>query len=147
MKPNLIACLYNNKLACSDERKPCQSPGRMKNSSYYIAPVGDRTHDLPHIVASLWQHNVLWTIIRTLSRIVEIHKVHCASSKLWRRSQDGYSFLDRPPHRGARMRWLAPGHTWCQVIANMHLYILAYMSISRTMTVNCFDTIKYISNF
>ena len=24
----------------------------MKNSSYYIAPVGDWTHDLPHIVAS-----------------------------------------------------------------------------------------------
>ena len=33
-------------------RKPFQSPGRMKNSSYYIAPVGDRTHDLPHTVAS-----------------------------------------------------------------------------------------------
>ena len=26
--------------------------GRMKNSSYYIVPVGDRTHDLPHTVAS-----------------------------------------------------------------------------------------------
>ena len=26
--------------------------GRMKNSSYYIAPIGDRTHDLPHTVAS-----------------------------------------------------------------------------------------------
>ena len=26
--------------------------GRMKNSSYYIAPVGDWTHDLPHTVAS-----------------------------------------------------------------------------------------------
>ena len=24
----------------------------MKNSTYYIAPVGDRTHDLPHTVAS-----------------------------------------------------------------------------------------------
>ena len=24
----------------------------MKNSSYYIAPVVDRTHDLPHTVAS-----------------------------------------------------------------------------------------------
>ena len=24
----------------------------MENSSYYIAPVGDRTHDLPHTVAS-----------------------------------------------------------------------------------------------
>ena len=24
----------------------------MKNSSYYISPVGDRTHDLPHTVAS-----------------------------------------------------------------------------------------------
>ena len=33
-------------------RKPFQSPGRMKNSSYYIAPAGDRTHDLPHTVAS-----------------------------------------------------------------------------------------------
>ena len=33
-------------------RKPYQSPGRMKNSSYYIAPAGDRTHDLPHTVAS-----------------------------------------------------------------------------------------------
>ena len=28
------------------------APGRMKNSSYYIAPVGVRTHDLPHTVAS-----------------------------------------------------------------------------------------------
>ena len=39
----------------SDERKPCQSPGRMKNSyptRVYIAPVGVRTHDLPHTVAS-----------------------------------------------------------------------------------------------
>ena len=36
----------------SDEGKPCQSLGRMKNSSYYIAPVGVRTHDLPHTVAS-----------------------------------------------------------------------------------------------
>ena len=34
-------------------RKPDQSPGRMKNSSYYYsAPVGDWTHDLPHTVAS-----------------------------------------------------------------------------------------------
>ena len=33
-------------------RKPYQSPGRMKNSSYCIALVGDRTHDLPHTVAS-----------------------------------------------------------------------------------------------
>ena len=34
-------------------RKPYQPPGRIKkNSSYYIAPVGDRTHDLPHTVAS-----------------------------------------------------------------------------------------------
>ena len=33
-------------------RKQYQSPGRMKNSSYYIAPVGYRTHDLPHTVAS-----------------------------------------------------------------------------------------------
>ena len=38
--------------AYSDEGKPCQSPGRMKNSSYYIAPAGDRTHYLPHTVAS-----------------------------------------------------------------------------------------------
>ena len=38
--------------AFSDEGKPYQSPGRMKNSSYYIAPVGDRTHDFPHTVAS-----------------------------------------------------------------------------------------------
>ena len=33
-------------------RKPYQSPGSDENSSYYIAPVGDRTHDLPHTVAS-----------------------------------------------------------------------------------------------
>ena len=38
--------------AFSDEGKPYQSPGRMTHSSYYIAPVGDRTHDLPHTVAS-----------------------------------------------------------------------------------------------
>ena len=32
-------------------RKPYQSPDRMKNSSYYyISPVGDRTHNLPHTV-------------------------------------------------------------------------------------------------
>ena len=35
-----------------NERKPYQSPGWMKNSSYYIAPVGDRTHDPQHTVAS-----------------------------------------------------------------------------------------------
>ena len=33
-------------------RKPYQSPGRMKNSSYYNVPVGDWTHDLPQTVAS-----------------------------------------------------------------------------------------------
>ena len=33
-------------------RKPYQSPGRMKNSSYSTASVGDRTRDLPHTVAS-----------------------------------------------------------------------------------------------
>ena len=33
-------------------RKPYQSLGRMKNSSYCIAPVGVRTHDLPQTVAS-----------------------------------------------------------------------------------------------
>ena len=33
-------------------RKPYQSPGRMKNSSYYIGTVEDWTHDLPHTVAS-----------------------------------------------------------------------------------------------
>ena len=33
-------------------RKPYQSPGRMKNSSYYIAPARDRTHNLPLTVAS-----------------------------------------------------------------------------------------------
>ena len=38
--------------AYSYEGKPCQSPGRMKNSSYYIAPVGIRTHDLPHTATS-----------------------------------------------------------------------------------------------
>ena len=38
--------------AFSDEGKPYQPPGRIKNSSYYVAPVGDRTHDLPHTVAS-----------------------------------------------------------------------------------------------
>ena len=32
--------------------KPYQSPGRMKNASYHIAPVGVRTHDLLHTVAS-----------------------------------------------------------------------------------------------
>ena len=32
--------------------KPYQSSGWMKNSSYYIALVGVRTHDLPHTVAS-----------------------------------------------------------------------------------------------
>ena len=46
------SCLNLEGKAYSDEGKPCQSPGRMKNSSYYIAPVGDRTHDLPHTVAS-----------------------------------------------------------------------------------------------
>ena len=38
-------------------RKPYQSSGRMKNPSYYIAPVGQYTHDLPHTVAQyiVWQ--------------------------------------------------------------------------------------------
>ena len=30
-------------------RKPYQLTGWTKNSSYYSAPVGDRTHDLPHL--------------------------------------------------------------------------------------------------
>ena len=34
------------------ENGTMQSPGRMKNSSYYIGPVGVRTHDLPQTVAS-----------------------------------------------------------------------------------------------
>ena len=42
--------------------KPCQSPGRMKNSSYYIAPVGVRTHDLPHTVDSNMGQGVLLLI-------------------------------------------------------------------------------------
>ena len=33
-------------------KNPYQSPGRIKSSSYYIAPVGDQTHDIPHTVAS-----------------------------------------------------------------------------------------------
>ena len=33
-------------------RKTLESPGRMKNSSYYISPAGDRTHDLPQTIAS-----------------------------------------------------------------------------------------------
>ena len=40
-------------------RNPFQSPVRMKNSSYYIAPVEDRTHDLPHTVASNMGNNVV----------------------------------------------------------------------------------------
>ena len=34
------------------ERKPYQFPGWMKNSPYYIAPAGARTHDLPHTQTS-----------------------------------------------------------------------------------------------
>ena len=33
-------------------RTPYQSSGRMKNSSYYIAPIGDRIQYFPHTVAS-----------------------------------------------------------------------------------------------
>ena len=49
--------IRNNKFRILKERhvqmrKPYQSPGRMKFFSYYIAPVGDWTHDLPHTVAS-----------------------------------------------------------------------------------------------
>ena len=40
-------------------RKPFQSPVRMKNSPYYIAPVEDRTHDLRHTVASNMGNNVV----------------------------------------------------------------------------------------
>ena len=51
-------------------RKPFQSPGRMKNSSYYIAPVGVRTHDLPHsapsnVVKVSHALRVSWTEHRT----------------------------------------------------------------------------------
>ena len=34
------------------ENRASHLVGWKKNSSYYIAPVGDRTHDLPHTVAS-----------------------------------------------------------------------------------------------
>ena len=49
--------------------KPYQSPGWMKNSSYHKAPVGDRTHDLPHTVGyALLSH--------TVSRDLGISKIY-----------------------------------------------------------------------
>ena len=56
---------------------PCQSPGLMKNSSYYIAPVGFRTHDLPHTVASN-MGKVSYALTHSATAAVE------SSSNLWR---------------------------------------------------------------
>ena len=55
--------------------------------------------------------------------------MHRAPSIFWRRRQNGVEFSDRPSTYWicARMRWLAPGYTRCQVTANIHVYILAYV--------------------
>ena len=56
--------------------------GRMKNSSYYIAPVGDRTHDLPHTVASnmvkvshALNHSAMIVYDRTMTCTTELWQV------------------------------------------------------------------------
>ena len=83
-------------------RKPYQSPGRMINSSYYIAPAGDRTHDLPHTVASnmvkvsyapnhsvkaavynVCTYNYVMLIIMPL-RIFLVHNFQEHSERIWR---------------------------------------------------------------
>ena len=43
-------------------RKPYQLLGWIKNSSYYSAPVGDRTHDLPPPYDTITEHNVRATV-------------------------------------------------------------------------------------
>ena len=76
----------------------------MKNSSYYIAPVGDRTHDLPQAVASnmvkvshaLNHSAMVWPTIQLHGRqihdyVVSITLVHsirfntatCVAAFLW----------------------------------------------------------------
>ena len=47
---NVLNKFRGKPVAVASGQCHCQSPGpgRMKNSSYYIAPVGVRTHDLPH---------------------------------------------------------------------------------------------------
>ena len=74
-------------------RKPYQSPGRMKNSSYYIAPVGDRTHDLPHTVASnmvkvshALNHSAMAAVIHniTVCAGANVHLKSCTKHNLYR---------------------------------------------------------------
>ena len=59
-------------------RKPYQSPGRMKNSSYYIAPIGDRTHALPDTVASnMIKVSHAFNHSATESRSPQMHNIFC----------------------------------------------------------------------
>ena len=57
--------------------------GRMKNSSYYIAPVGNRTHDLPHTVASnmvkvshALNHSATEAVISNIGASIIQHKTY-----------------------------------------------------------------------
>ena len=68
-------------------RKPYQSPGRMKNSSYYVAPVGDGTHDLPHTVASnmvklshALNHSATEAVIKYNGLTHSVSSMHAAGS-------------------------------------------------------------------
>ena len=45
-------------------RKPYQSPGRMKNSSYYIAPVGDNDTIVQLVIEQLLGPTVAQRLIR-----------------------------------------------------------------------------------
>ena len=70
--------------------QPWQSPGRLKNLSYYIAPVGDRTHDLPHChtVASNMV-NVSHALNHSATAAVKSMLVVVAASELLRRTNLG----------------------------------------------------------
>ena len=67
-------------------KKPHQLPVWTNNSSYYSAPVGDRTDDLPHSIASTWPRCTTpltplshgggksWSLEKQRSKVVTISK-------------------------------------------------------------------------
>ena len=63
-------------------RKPYHHLGRMKNPSYYIAPVGDRTHDLPHTVASNMV-KVSHALNHSATEAVVVFTMRCVQNKLF----------------------------------------------------------------
>ena len=77
----------------------------MKNSSYYIAPVGVQTHDLPHTVAS-YMGKVSYALTHSATAAVNLSFQHFNHTV----------FLSKPPMAG--FKWV-----WCVFKMTPHIFV------------------------